>query len=100
VLHYNRWVLIDRLAESGLRVETGAQPERITANGVWITRPSGFREFYEADTVVLAVGMTAISSLARELEGKVAWLHLAGDCVSPRRIKDAIAEGFAAGFAV
>ena len=50
--------------------------------------------------MVLAVGMTPVDVLTPELKGKVPHLHTVGDCISPRRIKDAIAEGFAAGFAV
>ena len=98
--NYNRWVLIDRLNEYGVRVETGAKTEEITESGVWITWPSGIREFFEADTVVLAAGMRPVNELSLELEGKVPELYRVGDCVQPRRVKDAIAEGFQAGFAV
>ncbi len=38
----------------------------------------------EADTVILAIGMKANNSLARELEGRVDRLYMVGDCVQPR----------------
>ncbi len=37
-----------------------------------------------ADTVILAVGMRSEASLASELEGSAAEIHMVGDCVRPR----------------
>ncbi len=37
-----------------------------------------------ADTVILAVGMRSEASLAKELEGSAAEIHMVGDCVRPR----------------
>jgi len=49
----------------------------------------------EADTIVLAAGAITNDQLAKTIEGKVEGIHLAGDCVQPRRILDAIHEGAA-----
>ena len=49
--------------------------------------------FFEADTVVLAVGAKANTEFAKQSETKVP-LHFIGDCVEPRRIVNAIEEGF------
>jgi len=37
-----------------------------------------------ADTVVLALGMQSVNSLAQELEGIGLAIHMVGDCVKPR----------------
>jgi 2,4-dienoyl-CoA reductase (NADPH2) len=49
-----------------------------------------------ADTIVIAAGSTANNDLAQALEGKVAEVKSVGDCVEPRRILDAIKEGWRA----
>jgi 2,4-dienoyl-CoA reductase (NADPH2) len=53
-----------------------------------------------ADTVVLAVGAKPEDRLYRELEGKVPELYAVGDCVSPRKMIEAIHEGYAVASAV
>jgi 2,4-dienoyl-CoA reductase-like NADH-dependent reductase (Old Yellow Enzyme family)/thioredoxin reductase len=97
---WNRWVVIDRLNAAGIRVETSSKVDLITEKGVRITRPNGLQEFFEADSVVIAVGMKSINKMANELNGKVAALYKAGDCVEPRKVRQAIEGGFLAGLQV
>jgi pyruvate/2-oxoglutarate dehydrogenase complex dihydrolipoamide dehydrogenase (E3) component len=66
--------------------------QEITRKGVRTTRNNSTQVF-EADTVVLAVGFTPNTELARKLAGKVVALHSIGDCVEPRKIVDAIGDG-------
>lgn len=96
---WNRWVVMDRLIPI-MRIETNATLEEITTKGVRITRFGKHKEFFEADTVVLALGMMASDGITRDLEGKVASLHKAGDCIKPGKIKDAIGGGFRAALLV
>ena len=88
-----RPITLKRLKSAGVRMEAGVKVVEITANGVRGLR-NGRSEFCEAETVVLAVGMGSERQLAESLEGKVEELHLVGDCVEPRRIKEAIADSF------
>ena len=97
---WNRWVIVDRLNAAGIRVETGSKIELITEKGVKITRPHGLQEFFEADSVVIAVGMKSIDKIANELNGKVASLYKVGDCVEPRKVRQAIEEGFLVGLQI
>lgn len=97
--NFNRWVVVDRLTKAGLRMETEATVEAITERGVRVARNGG-TEFFEADSVVIAVGMQCEKALAQELEGKVSLLYQVGACVEPRQVKQAIAEGFQAGLLV
>jgi len=50
------------------------------------------------DTVVLGMGQKAERSLYDEISSAVPELHAVGDCVSPRLITDAIADGERAGW--
>lgn len=93
---WNRWFIVDRLNKTGIRIETNSKVEEITTKGVRITRSGCFHEFFEADTVVLAVGMEAVDKIAQELKGKVASLYQVGDSVQPGKVKEAIEGGFQA----
>lgn len=93
----NRWVIIDRMAQARIRMEAGATVTGITKKGVTIVRKGKYHEFFEADTVVVAVGMKAVDTLANSLEGKVPELVRVGDCVRPGDIRKAIEDGFLAG---
>ena len=91
----NRWVILQRLRVAEIRMETNLKVEKITGDGIVGVR-DGSPVHVNGDNVVLAVGMKAERGLAKELEGKVE-LHLVGDCREPRRIEQAIDEGFRAG---
>ncbi len=92
----SRWVLMQRLRKANIVMETSLRVEEITAKGV-----NGIREgnpiFFSADTVVLATGSLPNKELAIQLQNKVLEVHLIGDCVEPRKIKEAIEEGFSVG---
>jgi 2,4-dienoyl-CoA reductase (NADPH2) len=97
---WNRWVVIDRLNAAGIRLETSAKVEMITEKGVIIRRPNGLEEFFEADSVVIAVGMKSVNRMANELDGKVASLYKVGDCVEPHKVRQAIEGGFLVGLQI
>jgi NADPH-dependent 2,4-dienoyl-CoA reductase/sulfur reductase-like enzyme len=78
-----------RLRSLGVRMERNAKVEEITDKGVRATRNGG-SEFFEADSVVLAVGMEPNRELARKLEGKVEALYVIGDSAQPGKITEAI----------
>jgi NADPH-dependent 2,4-dienoyl-CoA reductase/sulfur reductase-like enzyme len=90
-------VIIDRMVKARIRMEAGTKVTEITEKGVRIVRKGKYREFFEADSVVAAVGMRAVDSLACELEGKVPLVIRVGDCMRPGDIRDAIEGGFLAG---
>ena len=54
----------------------------------------------EADTIVLAAGSISDTKLYQDLKGKAPEIHCAGDCVAPRTIRDAIAEGYCLGLEI
>jgi 2,4-dienoyl-CoA reductase (NADPH2) len=96
---FNRWVLLDRLEASGVRMETGVKVTMISGTGVEGER-KGRTEWFPAETVVLAVGYQAEDALARQLEGKVANLYKIGACVNPRRVRQAVEEGFRTAYGI
>jgi len=53
-----------------------------------------------ADIVVYFSGKQSVVGLAETIKGKVAEIHMIGDCVSPRRINHAVLEGYRLGRAL
>lgn len=81
------------LAETKVEVLTLTKLIEITETGVIVERNGG-RDAMPADTVVIATGFTPDLSLRDALEDHVPSVVAVGDCVRPRNIDDAIAEGF------
>lgn len=92
--------LLDVVAEKGIAVYAAVKSEELVDGGMVITNRRGGKETLKADTIVLASGSKPNSTLIEELKEKVKEVYVAGDCVQPRRIKEAVAEGFRAGYSV
>jgi 2,4-dienoyl-CoA reductase (NADPH2) len=90
----NRFVVIDRLVAAGIRLETGVKVEAITKTGVKVIRGGLYSEFFEAESVVLTVGMVPDDALARALEGKVPSVFKIGDAVKPTGVAEAMESAF------
>jgi 2,4-dienoyl-CoA reductase (NADPH2) len=95
ISEWNRWVVIDRLS-AGVRLEANVKLEEIHEKGILASRAGAHTEFFEADSVVLAVGMKPENRIADELKGTLTSLHVVGDCARLGRVRDAIATGFQA----
>ena len=97
----NQYVLgvyFERLSRQDVAIRTGVELERVIDNGIIVRDSQGAKKNIEGDTVVLAVGFTPDRKLFDELrEMPDLEVHAIGDCVEPRRIHDAIHEGFFAG---
>jgi len=96
----NRWVVLDRLIEAGIRLETGVKAEAITDKGVKVIRAGQYPEFFEADTVVLALGMVPNDATIKNLKGKLPIIHKIGDAEKPAGFAEAIGSGFRIGFQI
>jgi 2,4-dienoyl-CoA reductase-like NADH-dependent reductase (Old Yellow Enzyme family)/thioredoxin reductase len=90
---------LTRLKKTGIRMITGAKVEEITERGVRVSRADG-SACIEGDAVVLAGGSAANRELVEEMKGIVPEVYEAGDCLSPRMIKEAMEEGFLAGWKI
>ncbi len=90
--------LLDRLGRFGIEMFAGVIGcDEINEQGVKITIAEGKSRLLEADSVVLAAGSKPNTDLAMELRDSGIEFQLAGDCIEPRRIMDAVAEGYRAG---
>jgi len=91
---------LNRLLEKGVALLTGIKYNEIIPGGIVVTTKEGEKKTIEADTIVLAAGSIPDTKLHQDLKGKVPEIHCAGDCVAPRTIRDAIAEGYRLGLEI
>jgi 2,4-dienoyl-CoA reductase-like NADH-dependent reductase (Old Yellow Enzyme family)/thioredoxin reductase len=92
----NRARLKEELKETEIEVKCNTKLVRVHEKGVTVEGEKGPYEI-PAETIVLALGATSQNALLQNLEGKVPEVYSVGDCVSPRKMIDAIHEGFEVG---
>ena len=85
--------LLNLVKESDVEVLTSTKLLEVTGEGTVVASDSVERVL-KADSVILALGFRPLSWLRDALEGKVPELHVIGDCNQPRKILDAMWEGF------
>lgn len=88
--------LIRRLQELRVNILTETKVDKIDGNTV-LANKRGRMQTLQADTIVIATGARSNRKLADELEGFIPELHIIGDCLRPRKILQAIHEGFNTG---
>lgn len=89
----NRVMLLELLKEHDVRILTGSQVKEATSTAVLVSTPDGEKEF-PADLLILAIGRRPVNGLAKIAQGLVKETYIIGDCMAPRKIKDAIWEAF------
>jgi len=90
----SRWVEIQMLRKGGVRIETEAEIKEVTHAGVKAVLKGTKEVQFEADTVLVALGLRENTALADQIKGSV---HLVGDASGGggiKRIMEAIASGF------
>jgi pyruvate/2-oxoglutarate dehydrogenase complex dihydrolipoamide dehydrogenase (E3) component len=92
--------LLGRLAEKGVTLLPGVKYNKVTPAGIVVTTGDGEVKTVEADTIVLAAGALPEKKLYENTKGKMEDVHCIGDCVEPRTIRTAIADGFHIGLKV
>ena len=90
----NRMHLLELLADAGVVILTETSLSGITSRGVNIVNKYGERSDLKADTIVLAVGLKSDGWLLEALKDKVPEVYAIGDCIEPRKVMQAIWEGF------
>jgi len=81
--------------ESNIQIHTGTKATVITSKGVTAIK-DGKEIIIPCGSIVLACGYLSNNELADQLESKVD-ITIIGDCESPRKILNAVHEGFHAG---
>ncbi len=91
--------LLCRLEELGVTIWTKAKVKEIQKREV-IVQYKGSERRVKADTVIIAAGSEPNTEFFEKIRGKVSEAYLIGDSFNPKRILEAIAEGFEVGLKI
>ncbi len=94
-----RWSLMKSLRYMNVKLRTRTRLLEITDEAVIVETESG-KETIPADTIVMAVGSRPVDALAKQVKANGTEVITIGDAKKPRKISDAVREGFEAGLAV
>ena len=89
----SRWVLMKSLRLMGVDLRPNTKLLEITDDSVVVETEEG-RQAIPADTVVIAVGAVSVNDLAAQVRDDGIEVIVIGDAKEPRKINDAIHEGF------
>jgi len=88
-----RWGLLKNLRLLGVDLRSGVKITGIDDNAVIMETKTG-TESIRADTIIVAIGSQSISDLSRDVKIVGTQVITVGDAKEPRRISDAVREGF------
>jgi len=91
--------LLEGLAKHGVKSSPGSRLEEVIDGGIVIYKDAKKQQL-EGDSIVVALGFKPRNHLLPEIEQLNIPVYTVGDCVAPRRIYDAIHEGFSAGYRI
>ena len=100
MLFMNRRRLMDGLRSKNVAMLTSTTCEEIREDGVGVITAEREKKTIQADTVITAVGYEANEGLYKALEGQVPEIYCIGDSSQPRRILEAVSEGYLTGLAL
>jgi len=83
-----------RELEKSVRLETRVTCTRITERGVFAVNEKGEERFYEADTILLAVGLKPRTEMVESLRNCAPDFSVIGDCHQPATVMEAIHMGY------
>jgi pyruvate/2-oxoglutarate dehydrogenase complex dihydrolipoamide dehydrogenase (E3) component len=94
VYSINRIHLEKMLTDRKVSILTHVEVREISDKGIAIADQWGKISTLKADTLVLAIGFKPDEGLLESLKEKVQEVYAIGDCVVPRRVINAVWEGF------
>ncbi|MEW6665768.1 MAG: FAD-dependent oxidoreductase [Thermodesulfobacteriota bacterium] len=92
-----RPILLDKLAELRVKVQTGMKGVRVIDRGLVCTDDTGQEVVFEADTIVCSVGQRALREIVNDLLDAAPEVVQVGDCVKPQKVTEALYRGYHAG---
>ncbi len=89
----NRGMLLEELDKCGVSILTDTRVTKLAPGELHVSNKQG-AAVLEAEVIVLAVGRRPENQLIRAAREKVDEVYVVGDCLLPRKIKDAIWEAY------
>jgi len=95
-----RGMLIYRLRQKSVKVLTRHKIEKFIEDGAITTDEDGKEILIPADYILLALGSIPCNPLEKDLENRIPYCYVIGDAKEPRKIIDAVHEGFLTGYQI
>lgn len=92
-----RGACLSQLTKKNVTLLTVRRCEELTPEGLMVMTPDGERTFLDVDTIVISNSVEPNNELSIKIKDKFPNIYFVGDCVEPRYLKDALAEGFQVG---
>jgi 2,4-dienoyl-CoA reductase-like NADH-dependent reductase (Old Yellow Enzyme family)/thioredoxin reductase len=86
--------LLEELGRYGVKIHTGLTFRALVEGGVKCADRESREVKLAADTIIFAIGARSKNKLAGDLKGKMKEVYVIGDAKQPRRIRDAVSEGY------
>ena len=91
---YLHWLGLMKELEKSTKLETRVKVTRVTEGGVFAVSEKGEERFYEADTILLAVGLKPRTEMVESLRNCAPDFVVIGDCLRPATVMEAIHMGY------
>ena len=96
----SRSSLLSALEDQGITIHTEMTATQLDSIGLKARNKKGEEHQFQADTVILALGSVANNKLHEAIANERLEHYTVGDCITPRKIGDAMHEGLVAGYRV
>ena len=91
---YLHWLGLMKELEKSAQLETRVKVTRVTEGGVFAVNEKGEERFYEADTILLAVGLKPRTEVVESLRNCAPDFVVIGDCQRPATVMEAMHMGY------
>jgi 2,4-dienoyl-CoA reductase-like NADH-dependent reductase (Old Yellow Enzyme family)/thioredoxin reductase len=91
---YLHWLGLMKELEKSAKLETRVKVTRVTEGGVFAVNEKGEERFYEADTILLAVGLKPRTEVVESLRNCAPDFVVIGDCQRPATVMEAMHMGY------
>jgi len=91
---YLHWLAVTKELEKSVKLHTRTRVTRVTKEGVYAVNEKGAEQLYEADTVLLAVGLKSKTSVVESLRNCAPDFVVIGDCYKPATVLEAVHMGY------
>ncbi len=91
---YLHWLGLMKELEKSVTLMTRTRCTRVTEGGVYAVNGEGEERFYEADTILLAVGLKPRTEVVESLRDCAPDFYVIGDCHQPATVMEAIHMGY------
>jgi thioredoxin reductase len=86
--------------EKSVKIKTGLRCTEITSEGVMAVDKDFKEMLFEADSIIVAVGLKSRSDLVDALQGVAPEFMAIGDCVKPKKVMQAVRTGYDAAMSI